>query len=202
MQLIAATNNAGKLRELRELLDPLIPVSPAELDLDLEVEESGWTFAENAVLKACAFAQETNLIAIADDSGLEVDALDGAPGVLSARFGDPGLDDAGRCHLLLERLSDVPTERRQARFHCCIVAAAADGRTCRAAGICEGFIARKATGDAGFGYDPIFYLPQYDRTMAQISPDLKNQISHRAAALAALRGPLFETFPELLNRPS
>lgn len=202
MQLIAATNNVGKLRELRALLDPLVPVSPAELDLDLEVEESGRTFAENAVLKAQAFARETDLIAVADDSGLEVDVLDGAPGVLSARFGDPGLDDAGRCRLLLERLSEVPAERRQARFRCCIVAAGPDGRTCRAEGICEGLIAREAAGDAGFGYDPIFYLPQYERTMAQVSPDLKNQISHRATALTALRGLLFETFPELLNRPS
>lgn len=198
MSLLVATNNAGKLRELRTLLDPIDLIAPADLNLNLEVEENGQTFAANAALKADAFAQATDLIALADDSGLEVDALDGAPGVHSARFGGPQLDDAGRYHLLLQRLAAVPAHKRQARFRCCIIAAAPDGRTCRAEGICEGLIAATATGARGFGYDPIFYLPQYDKTMAQISPELKNQISHRAAALHSIRPLLFQTFPELL----
>ena len=197
MPLLVATNNAGKLRELRELLDPLELVAPTDIDLNLEVEENGHTFAANAELKVRAFARAADLIALADDSGLEVDALNGAPGVYSARFGGPYLDDAGRYHLLLEQLSDVPSSKRRARFRCCMFAAAPDGRTCMAEGICEGLIAAEPAGDAGFGYDPIFYLPSYEKTMAQISPDLKNQISHRSAALHAIRPLLLQTFPEL-----
>jgi len=198
MPLLVATNNPGKLREFRTLLEGIPIVGPADLNLELEVEEDGCTFAANATLKATAFARAANCITLADDSGLEVDVLDGAPGVYSARFGTPDLDDRGRYQLLLEQLRKYPEpSQRTARFRCCIVAAAPDGRTCRAQGACEGIIAPAPAGDDGFGYDPIFYLPDCDMTAAQISPELKNRLSHRGAALRAIRPLLLQTFPEL-----
>ena len=198
MPLLVATNNPGKLKEFRALLDPLDLVAPAELALQLEVEENGGSFAANAGLKARAFAAAAGLVALADDSGLEVDALGGAPGVRTARYGGPHLDDAGRCRLLLHQLGQVRgARRRRARFRCCLVAAAPDGRSCRAEGVCPGSIAPAPAGAGGFGYDPVFYLPRYRRTMAQIPAELKNQISHRARALRAMAPLLVETFPEL-----
>lgn len=196
MPLLLATNNAGKLREFRRLLEGIAIVSPAELGIALDVDETGDTFADNATLKASAFAQVANCIALADDSGLEVDALGGAPGVRSARYGGPGLDDAGRYRHLLDALRDTPRPRR-ARFRCCLVAQAPDGRTCSAEGACEGEIALAPAGEGGFGYDPVFFLPAHDCTMAQLAPETKNDLSHRAAALRALRAPLLRTFPEL-----
>ena len=201
MPLLIATNNTGKLREFRALLAPLQIVAPADLNLDIEVEENGQTFLENATLKATAFSAAAGLVALADDSGLEVDALQGAPGIHSARFGGPGLNDSERCQLLLDRLHNTDTERRQARFCCCIVALAPDGRSCQAKGTCEGIIAAAPAGQEGFGYDPIFYLPQHQKTMAQIGPELKNQISHRAGALRTIRATLLQTFPELHPEP-
>ena len=197
MPLLVATNNAGKLREFRALLPHLDLVAPADVGLDLEVREDGHSFAENALIKARAFSRAADLIAMADDSGLEVDALEGAPGIHSARYGGPDRDDSGRCQLLLEGLRDIPRTRRQARFRCCIIAVAPDGRTCEAEGICEGCIALAPAGESGFGYDPVFYLPAYGRTMAEIPPEEKNQISHRARALRAIHPVLFRTFPEL-----
>jgi XTP/dITP diphosphohydrolase len=197
MRLLVATNNPGKLNEFRALLEGIAVVAPGDLGLAIEVEENGRTFAENAAAKARAFAIASAGIALADDSGLEVDALDGAPGVRSARFGGPGLNDRDRCLLLLERLRAFPDpSRRRARFRCCIVVAAPDGRTCQAWGTCEGIIAPSPTGEGGFGYDPIFYLPDRGLTMAQISPALKNRLSHRARAIAAVRPLLLRTFPE------
>ena len=199
MPLLVATNNPGKLREFRSLLEPIPLVAPGDIGLALEVEESGSSFAANAALKAHAFAQTAALIALADDSGLEVDALDGAPGVYSARYGGPDLDDSGRCRLLLDRLRDFPApSQRRARFRCCIVAAAADGRTCQTEGSCEGYIASAPAGEGGFGYDPVFYLPDYQRTMAQMAPEVKNRLSHRARALQSIRPLLLKTFPELV----
>lgn len=196
--LLVATNNAGKLAEFRRLLQDLEVVGPADLDLNLDVAETGTTFEANARLKAVAFAQASGRIAVADDSGLEVDALDGQPGVHSARFGGPGLDDAGRCRLLLKRLAAFPeTARRTARFRCCLVATSPDGRSCTAAGTCPGRIAAAPAGSGGFGYDPVFFLPDRGCTMAQIPAAEKNRISHRAAALKALYAPLLDTFPEL-----
>ena len=198
MPLLVATNNPGKLKEFRALLDPLDLVAPAELALQLKVEENGGSFAANAALKARAFAAAAGLVALADDSGLEVDALGGAPGVRTARYGGPHLDDADRCRLLLQQLGQIRGARgRRARFRCCLVAAAPDGRSCRAEGVCPGSIAPAAAGAGGFGYDPVFYLPRYRRTMAQIPAELKNQISHRARALRAMAPLLMETFPEL-----
>lgn len=200
MTLLVATNNPGKLREFRVLLKPISLVAPRNLGLELDVEETGQTFAENAALKARAFATAANCLALADDSGLEVDALDGAPGVYSARYGGPVLDDRGRCQLLLNQLHPfADPARRRARFRCCIVAAAPDGRTCQAVGTCEGFIASAPAGEGGFGYDPLFFVPAYGRTMAQLSPETKNRISHRFRALEAIRPLLLETFPDLLS---
>ncbi len=197
MPLLVATNNPGKLREFRALLHPIELVAPADIALELEVREDGRSFLDNATIKARAFGQAANLIALADDSGLEVDALRGAPGIHSARYGGPDLDDQGRYQLVLDRLRQVPASRRQARFRCCIVAMGPDGRTCRTEATCEGWIAPAPVGEGGFGYDPIFYVPEHEKTMAQIGPDLKNQISHRARAIRAIRGPLLQTFPEL-----
>ena len=200
--LLVATGNPGKLREFAALLAPLNLVGPAVLGLNLQVEENGPTFAANALLKARAFARAGSCIALADDSGLEVDALDGAPGVYSARYGGPGLDDAQRCQLLLEKLASVPTARRRARFRCCLAATAPDGRTCRAEGTFEGRIAPAPAGSGGFGYDPVFYLPQYDKTLAQLNPEQKNSLSHRGQAIDAIRPLLQQTFPELNPGPA
>lgn len=198
--LLVATNNPGKVREFRELLSGLCLVTPAELGLDLQVDENGNTFAANAGLKARAFAEAAGRVALADDSGLEVDALGGAPGVQSARYGGPGLNDQGRYRLLLQALERFPEPAaRRARFRCVVAAAAPDGRFCQAEGTCEGVIAVRPFGTGGFGYDPVFYLPEHDRTMAEVEPTLKNRLSHRAAAVAALRPMLTSTFPELLS---
>lgn len=198
MALLLASNNAGKLREIRTLFADVEVVSPAELDLDLCVEESGQTFAANAQLKARAYAAASGLIALADDSGLEVDALDGAPGIYSARYGGPDLDDAGRCQLLLAQLAPYPEPaQRQARFRCVLCAASPDGRQCQAEGTCAGVVAPAPAGTNGFGYDPIFFVPAYAKTMAQLDLSIKNQLSHRAQALAAMRPLLVRSFPEL-----
>ncbi len=197
MPLLIATNNPGKLREFGALLGDVDVVGPCDLGLELDVVEDGRSFAENAALKARAFSTASGLIALADDSGLEVDALDGAPGILSARFGGPDLDDGGRCRLLLQRLRGLPRHRRRARFRCCIEAMAPDGRACRSEGTCEGHIAAAAAGQGGFGYDPVFFLLSHGRTMAQVAPDEKNAISHRAGALRAIQPLLRQTFPEL-----
>ena len=196
--ILLATTNRGKLREFRTLLAPIQVISAEALGLELEVEESGLTFGENAMLKARAFAAASGCVTLADDSGLEVDALNGGPGVSSARFGGPGLDDAGRCRLLLEELRHVEgRQRRGAQFRCCLVALAPDGRTCEAEGICRGSIELEMTGTGGFGYDPIFYVPECNVTMAQLPASAKNEISHRARTIATMRPRLFETFPEL-----
>lgn len=200
MSLLLASNNRGKLAEFARLLAPIRVSTPDQLSLQLSVTESGTTFADNAALKAHAFAEASGSIALADDSGLEVDALDGAPGVYSARYGGEGLDDAGRCRLLLDNLSATTTRKeRSARFRCCLIAMAPDGRSCTAEGCCEGFIADSPAGDGGFGYDPIFYLPDYGCTVAQLEPAEKDAISHRARALEALLPGLKATFPELVR---
>lgn len=200
MQLVVASNNAGKIREMRALLRPSEVVSPSDLGLQLEVEETGTTFAANAELKARAFAEATGLIALADDSGLAVDALNGAPGVFSARYGGPGLDDAGRYRLLLDHMQAFSSvEQRGARFCCTIVVVAPDGRICRAEGTCEGHIAHAASGDHGFGYDPVFFVPEHGCTMAELDARVKNNISHRARAMAAIAPLLRQTFPELAS---
>ncbi|MDP6700439.1 MAG: RdgB/HAM1 family non-canonical purine NTP pyrophosphatase, partial [Candidatus Latescibacteria bacterium] len=167
MALLLASNNAGKLRELRALLPGVAIPAPADVDLDLDVAETGTTFAANAALKARAFAKASGHIALADDSGLEVDALNGAPGVYSARYGGPGLDDEGRYRRLLDELKPFPqSAQRSARFRCAIFACAPDGRHCLTEGTCEGQIAHEPAGDHGFGYDPVFLVPAHKATMA------------------------------------
>ena len=197
MSLLLATTNRGKLAEFQRLLAPIPLVGPHDLGLQLTVIEDGDTFAANALLKAAAFATGSGSIALADDSGLAVDALEGAPGVHSARYGGAGLEDRGRCALLLQNIGGVKREDRSARFHCCLAVVAPDGRQCTAAGVCEGYIADAAAGEGGFGYDPVFYLPAYGRTVAQLKPAEKDAVSHRARAVTALLPLLRETFPEL-----
>jgi XTP/dITP diphosphohydrolase len=177
------------VREYVELLAglPLEIVGPADVGLDLDVDESGATFQENAVLKARAFAEGSGLLTLADDSGLEVDALDGAPGVRSARYAGPDATDEDRYRLLLRQLAEVPDEARQARFRCVIAVAEPAGQIWTEEGACEGVIARSPRGSRGFGYDPIFYLPEMDKTMAELPEAHKNAISHRARAAQAIR---------------
>lgn len=190
-RLLVATHNPGKLREYRALLAglPLDLVTPADIGLDLDVEETGATFEANAVLKAQAFAAAAGLPALADDSGLVVDALGGFPGVVSARWA-PG-SDADRVQALLARLASVPAAARTARFQAVVALALPDGRIERGAGFVEGRIADAPRGSGGFGYDPIFLVEDGDfeglLTLAEISPGDKNRISHRARAVEALR---------------
>ena len=186
---MVATRNPGKIREFRALLEGL---GYEILSMDHypsipPAEEKGETFEENALEKARAAARFTGEMALADDSGLEVDALGGAPGARSARFGGEDLSDAQRNRLLLERLKGVPMEERRARFRCVIALVTPRGEEYVVEGVCEGYIAMEPKGRHGFGYDPIFYLPSYGRTMAQIPPEEKNKISHRARALAKIR---------------
>jgi XTP/dITP diphosphohydrolase len=190
--LLIATRNSGKLREYERLLAGL-PLSLTYLDkegITHEVEETGESFSENAIRKAQEYARISGLLTLADDSGLEVDALGGEPGVHSARYAGPGADDADRYRLLLERMQGVPWEGRGARFRCAIAIAEPGGKTYTAEGTCEGIIALAPQGDYGFGYDPVFYLPQDDRTMAQLPPEMKNRISHRARAAQEIRSTL------------
>jgi XTP/dITP diphosphohydrolase len=188
-QLLIASHNRGKLREYKDLLAglPLTLVTPDELGLDLDVVESGATYADNAGLKATAYAQASGLLTLADDSGLEVDALDGAPGVRSARYALGG--DADRVTALLRALAQVgaPPEGRTARFRCVIALVAPDGRSWIVEGECAGRIIDTPRGSGGFGYDPVFYVPDHGCTMAELSPAAKNRISHRARAVQALR---------------
>lgn len=199
--MLVATGNAGKLAEFRSLLRGFEIMAPADVGLaNLQVEESGATFLDNALLKAQAFAAASGQISVADDSGLQVDVLDGAPGVHSARYGGAGYNDAGRCELLLKELAAVPYQERTARFRCCLVALAPDGRRATTEGTCEGRILMRPSGDGGFGYDPIFFAPTYGRSMAALSSAEKSAISHRGMAMRALVPLLTETFPELNSR--
>ncbi|MBI2849905.1 MAG: XTP/dITP diphosphatase [Chloroflexi bacterium] len=183
-KLLLATSNQGKVSEYRTLLKeiPLRLVTPAELGITTVVEEVGQSLEENARLKAVALAAESGLVALADDSGLEVDALGGEPGPLSARYAGEGASDRDRVNYLLSRLKDVPWEKRTACFRCVIALAtpAGDVKTC--SGECRGFIAFEPKGEHGFGYDPIFYLPAFKKTMAELPPEIKNRISHRGRA--------------------
>lgn len=191
-ELLIATNNPGKLREFRDLLAglPLTLVAPADIGLTLEVEETGKTFEENARLKALSYAQAGGRLALADDSGIEVDALWGAPGVLSARYGGPGLSDEDRVQRLLDALEGIPDENRGARFRCVIAVADPERVWFTTEGIFEGRIGHAPRGSNGFGYDPIFELPDLGCTSAELDPAEKNQRSHRGAAVRAARDQL------------
>jgi XTP/dITP diphosphohydrolase len=183
--LLVATHNPGKLREYDQLLAGLgfTLLSLADLSSSAHVEESGPGFEGNARRKAAAHARASGILTLADDSGLEVDALGGEPGVRSARY-VPG-SDADRVEALLEALRDVAWERRRARFRCVIAVAGPGGVIGTAEGACEGIIALAPAGEGGFGYDPVFYLPELELTMAQLEPEEKNSVSHRARAVEA-----------------
>ncbi|MGC8779469.1 MAG: XTP/dITP diphosphatase [Anaerolineae bacterium] len=193
-KLLVATHNQGKVREYRELLADL-PIQVTYLDeegIEMEVAETGQTFAENAQLKALTYARASGLWTWADDSGLEVDALGGAPGIRSARYAGDGATDADRYRKLLNALAGVPWDRRTARFRCVVALAIPDGQVRCAEGTCEGVIAFGPTGSNGFGYDPVFYLPERGQTMAQLPPEVKNEISHRGRAARAAKELLME----------
>ncbi len=185
MDLVLATKNTGKVEELKALLaDMDVRVLSLRDFPDMpEVEETGETFAENAEIKASTVARTTGKLTLADDSGLEVDALGGRPGVQSARFGGPGASDRDKYLKLLELLEGVPDEARTARFRAAVCIATPEGETVIVEGACEGVIAHEPAGEGGFGYDPIFYIPECGQTMAEIPSDVKNRISHRARAM-------------------
>ena len=196
MKLILATGNKGKVREFRAILEPLgyEIVSQIDLGLDLDVEETGETFEENAFLKANAVLQATGHAAVADDSGLCVEALNGAPGVHSARYGGgKAWTDQQKYEYLLDQMKGAAN--RRARFVSCIVCLFPDGRRISVRGECPGRILDAPAGDAGFGYDPIFAPEGYDESFGQLGPKVKNTLSHRARALAALRKRLEEIRP-------
>jgi XTP/dITP diphosphohydrolase len=188
-RLVLATLNPAKGRELVDLLGDV----PFEIQLLADLagarlpEETGATYAENALVKARTAAGLTGALALGDDSGLEVDVLDGAPGLHSARFGGPGLDDRGRLELLLERLRGVPMARRTARFRCVIALAGAARAEQVVEGVAEGLIAEAPRGKGGFGYDPVFFYPPLCRTFGELSAEDKAAVSHRGLALQAVR---------------
>ena len=189
IKLLVATNNPGKVREYQALLKglPLTLTYPAQEGIDIEVEETGSTFAQNARLKATAYARTSGLLTLADDSGLEVDALGGEPGTRSARYAGQGASDEDRYRLLLSKLEGVPWQQRTARFRCVIAVARPQGEVHTAQGTCEGVIAFEPRGEHGFGYDPVFYVPEHGQTMAELEPEVKNRISHRARAAQGAR---------------
>ena len=190
MKLLVATHNQGKVAEFAHMLADLQLewLGLDEAGITADVAETGHTFSANAWLKAEAYAQQTGLLTLADDSGLEVDALGGEPGVYTARYGGAELSHQQRYERLLANMAAVPPEQRTARFRCVIAVAAEDGRhLLEAEGICEGHIALAPAGNYGFGYDPVFVpLGEDGRTMAQLPPERKHQISHRGRALAQL----------------
>jgi len=188
-KLLLATNNKAKMREYKSLLQglPYEVVTLAEQGITTVVDEAGESLEENARLKATALAAESQLLSLADDSGLEVDALGGEPGPLSARYAGEGASDIERINYLLARLKDVPEEKRTARFRCVIAIATPDEEVKICSGECRGFITLAPRGEHGFGYDPVFYLPELGKTMAELPLELKNQVSHRGQAARKAR---------------
>ncbi len=182
--LLLATTNQDKLKEYRAILAdvPFELLSLHDIQLDRDVEETGTTFTENAVLKAQAYARTSGLLSLADDSGLEIDALDGAPGVYSARFAGEDTSYAERFRIILERLKGLPMEQRTARFCCVIALAEPSGRYRTVEGVLDGVIAEAPRGEHGFGYDPIFLVSELGQTTAELTSKQKNRISHRGRA--------------------
>ena len=186
MKVVLASKNKHKLVEISKITEKFgfELILQSELGVDIDVEETGSTFEENSFIKAEAVMKATGLPALADDSGIAVDALNGEPGVYSARYGfDDSLDDWGRLELLLKNTENVPDGQRQAQFVCVITMVTPEGLTIRARGEIHGELTREARGENGFGYDPIFYYPPLGKTTAELSPEEKNQVSHRANAL-------------------
>ncbi len=183
-KLLLATSNPGKIREYRFLLDGLgyQITTLTEKGISKAVVESGSSYEQNARLKALTYAKLSRLTALADDSGLEVDALNGEPGIKSARFAGESASDTDKVNLLLAKLMGTPWEKRTARFKCVIAIASPRGRVELCYGECHGMIALQAKGENGFGYDPIFFFPEMGKTMAELPFEIKNQVSHRAQA--------------------
>ena len=195
-KLLMATTNRGKIKEIREILAPsgLALLAPQDLGFDLDVKETGSTYSENARLKAEAFQLASGMPVLADDSGLEVNALSGAPGLFSARFSpEPNATDADRRDYLIQQL-EGKTQPWHARFWCTAILALPDGRFFETTGSCAGVIIDEERGTTGFGYDPLFLIPAYDATMAEIGPEIKNKISHRARALQEMLTILKQVF--------
>ncbi len=189
MKMVLASKNPHKLVEIQKIVErfDIQLVLESELGVDIDVEETGTTFEENSLLKAKAVMEATGLPALADDSGIAVDALNGAPGVYSARYGfDDTLDDWGRLQLLLKNTENVPDGQRQAQFVCVITLMTPEGQMIQARGEVHGELLRAPAGTGGFGYDPIFYYPPLGKTLAEVAPEEKNQVSHRATALKVL----------------
>ena len=186
MKVVLASKNPHKLVEISKITEKfgIELVLQSEIGLDIDVEETGTTFEENSLLKAEAVMKATGLPALADDSGISVDALNGEPGIYSARYGfDESLDDWGRLELLLKNTEHVPDGQRQAQFVCVISFITPDGRVIQARGEIHGELTREPAGENGFGYDPIFYYPPLGKTTAELTPEEKNEVSHRANAL-------------------
>lgn len=199
MKAVLASKNEKKLRELSEILSTqgIEVVLQSQAGVDVEVEETGTTFEENAILKAEAVRDATGLIAISDDSGLMVDALGGAPGVYSARYGGEGLDDQGRYRLLLQSMQGQ--QNRACRFVSVICCAFPNGDRLLARGECEGTLLEAPQGEGGFGYDPVFYLSDLGKSMAQLHAEQKHEISHRGAALRVMKTEL-ENYLDGINQ--
>ena len=186
MKVVLASKNAHKLQEISKITEKfdMELVLESQVGVDIDVEETGSTFEENSFIKAEAVMKATGLPALADDSGIAVDALNGEPGIYSARYGfDPSLDDWGRLELLLKNTEQVPNGSRQAQFVCVITLVTPEGQVIQARGEAHGELLRQAAGEGGFGYDPIFYYPPLGKSFAELSPEEKNQVSHRAQAL-------------------
>ena len=191
-KLVFATGNANKTREFREILDQSCyeVLSMKDAGIELDIEENGSTFVENALIKARAVAARTAAIVVADDSGLVVDALGGEPGIYSARYLGEDTPYAVKNQMILDQLSEVPKEKRTARFVCAMAAVLPDGQEWTVTGVMEGYIGPEAVGEHGFGYDPIFYVDAYGTSTANIQPEQKNAISHRGQALRVIRDKL------------
>jgi XTP/dITP diphosphohydrolase len=189
IEVVIATRNSGKLREIRQILAPLglRILSLRDFPEIPEILEDGRTFAENAAKKATPVARLTRRVAIADDSGLAVDALDGRPGVFSSRYAGEGASDLDRYHKLLQEMAGVPLGQRAAVFVCAMAVASPEGKVEIVEGECRGEIASSPRGNEGFGYDPVFFFPDLQKTMAELEPEAKNRISHRARALEKLK---------------
>lgn len=188
-KIVFATQNEGKMREIRQIMKDMDAqiFSMREAGISAQIEENGATFEENALIKAREVAKKTNALVLADDSGLEIDYLDKKPGVLSARYLGEDTPYSEKNSHILKLLENVPKEKRSARFVCSIAAVFSDGREFTACASIEGEIAPKPAGENGFGYDPIFYVPQFDKTTAQLSAEEKNLISHRGKALCRMK---------------
>lgn len=188
-RLIFATGNQDKMREIREILgdkDYEI-LSMKEAGIDFDIVEDGSTFEENAMIKAKAVMEATGALTLADDSGLEIDAFGGGPGIYSARYLGTDTSYIEKNKVILEKLKDIPEEKRTARFVCAIAAAFPNGQTLTTRGTMEGIIGYEAKGENGFGYDPIFYLPQLEKYSAELSREEKNSLSHRGEALRKMK---------------